>query len=250
VAVAGSLNGLTCTSALPGAHVNQTDLQRTSVAAAAPQAMGLPSDFVDVGDWFYGLLNRGLALGLLIVLAPVLLAVASFIRVRDGAPVLFGHYRVGQHGKLFKCWKFRTMAPNAAELLKDLLERDPVASAEWERDFKLSNDPRITRVGAFLRKTSLDELPQLINVLLGEMRLVGPRPITLEELRRYGASRGHYLAVQPGITGLWQVSGRSNLSYPERVALDRHYVESRTWLADVGILFKTVKVVVFCIGAR
>ncbi len=159
------------------------------------------------------------------------------------------HYRVGYEGKLFRCMKFRTMLRNSEQVLADLLRNDPQARAEWARDQKLANDPRTTRVGRFLRRSSLDELPQLLNVLRGEMNLVGPRPITVAELTRYGSLRWHYLSVRPGITGLWQVSGRNNTTYDERVALDRRYVEQRSWWFDLGILLKTVRVVVMREGA-
>jgi lipopolysaccharide/colanic/teichoic acid biosynthesis glycosyltransferase len=134
-------------------------------------------------------------------------------------------------------------------VLADILRSDPEARAEWAREQKLANDPRITRVGRFLRQSSLDELPQLLNVLRGEMNLVGPRPITVAELARYGRDRWHYLSVRPGITGLWQVSGRNNTTYDERVALDRHYVQRRSLWLDVGILLKTFRVVVLREGA-
>jgi lipopolysaccharide/colanic/teichoic acid biosynthesis glycosyltransferase len=135
-------------------------------------------------------------------------------------------------------------------VLAELLRDDPQARAEWSRDQKLGRDPRITPVGEFLRRSSLDELPQLLNVLRGEMSLVGPRPITVAELTRYGSVRWDYLSVRPGITGLWQVSGRNNTTYEERVALDRRYVEQRSVLFDVAILFKTVRVVLLREGAR
>ena len=195
-------------------------------------------------------LNQLLALLILVLLAPLMAAVAFLIWRRDGAPVLFAHYRVGHDGKLFRCMKFRSMYRDAERMLADLLERDPAARAEWQREQKLQRDPRITPIGHFLRRTSLDELPQLFNVLRGEMSLVGPRPITVGELTRYGRVRWHYLSVRPGMTGLWQVSGRNNTSYDERVALDRRYVEERSMWMDLRILVKTVKVVVARDGAR
>jgi lipopolysaccharide/colanic/teichoic acid biosynthesis glycosyltransferase len=190
------------------------------------------------------------ALALLALLSPVILVVAVLVAQRDGAPVIFGHYRVGLHGRLFRCFKFRTMYRNSEEVLANLLRHDPAARAEWERDQKLSNDPRITPIGQFLRRTSLDELPQLLNVLRGEMCLVGPRPITVAELTRYGRVRWDYLSVRPGLTGLWQVSGRNNTTYEERVAFDREYVDTRSPWLDLKILLKTVKVVVARDGAR
>jgi lipopolysaccharide/colanic/teichoic acid biosynthesis glycosyltransferase len=195
-------------------------------------------------------LNQLIAAVLLILLSPLFAIIVVLIWQRDGGPVLFAHYRVGYEGKLFRCMKFRTMLRNSEEVLSDLLRDDPQARAEWERDHKLVNDPRVTRIGRFLRRSSLDELPQLLNVLRGEMNLVGPRPITVAELARYGRVRWHYLSVRPGITGLWQVSGRNNTTYEQRVALDRRYVEQRSLWLDLGILLRTMRVVAVREGAR
>ncbi len=194
--------------------------------------------------------NRVAAALLLIALAPAMLVVAWQVWRQDRGPILFGHYRVGRDGKLFRCLKYRTMRMDAQAMLNELLERDVVARAEWERDCKLTNDPRVTPIGDFLRRTSLDELPQLFNVLRGEMSLVGPRPITVQELTKYGHVRWHYLSVRPGITGLWQVSGRSDTTYDQRVDLDRRYVEVRSPWLDILLLMKTVKVVLLRDGAR
>ncbi|HQR51842.1 MAG TPA: sugar transferase [Burkholderiales bacterium] len=193
--------------------------------------------------------NRLVGLLLLILLSPLLLAIGFLIWWHDGAPVLFAHYRVGCDGKLFRCIKFRTMVRDSERVLDEVLRGDPAARAEWEHSQKLNDDPRITPIGRFLRRTSLDELPQLVNVVRGEMNLVGPRPITVAELARYGRIRWHYLSVRPGITGLWQVSGRNNISYEERVALDRRYVEQRSFLVDLGILLRTFHTVVAGEGA-
>ena len=195
-------------------------------------------------------LNQGAALLLLLLLSPVLAGIAFLIWQRDGAPVLFAHYRVGLDGKLFRCMKFRSMLRSSEQVLADLLRSDPAAREEWARDQKLRDDPRITPIGRFLRRSSLDELPQLLNVLRGEMNLVGPRPITVAELTRYGSVRWHYLSVRPGITGLWQVSGRNDTTYEERVSLDRRYVEQQSLLGDLAILLKTARVVVLREGAR
>lgn len=196
------------------------------------------------------LINQAIALLMICALSPVLLVIALLIWRTDGAPVLFGHYRVGVNGKLFRCLKFRSMRLDSAAVLAEILRTDPLARAEWQRDQKLLNDPRITAIGHVLRKTSLDELPQLFNVLRGDMHLVGPRPVTVGELTRYGNVRWHYVSVPPGITGLWQVSGRNNTSYDERVSLDRRYVESRSAALDAAILLKTVRVVLLREGAR
>ena len=195
-------------------------------------------------------LDQFAALLLLLLFAPLMAVIALLVWRRDGAPVLFGHYRIGQHGRPFRCLKFRSMYLDSGAMLRELLERDPAARAEWERDHKLSDDPRITPIGHFLRRTSLDELPQLFNVLRGEMSLVGPRPITLAELPRYGQVRWHYLSVRPGMTGLWQVSGRNDTTYDERVELDREFVEQHSLRLRLSILLRTLRVVIRGSGAR
>ena len=188
------------------------------------------------------------ASAILVFLAPLMLLIAGLVW-REGRPIFFAHTRVGQNGQLFKCLKFRSMIPDAAEVLKGLLERDPAARLEWERSHKLKNDPRITALGRFLRKSSLDELPQFWNVLKGDMSLVGPRPVVLDELERYGDGKRYYLEVRPGITGLWQISGRSDLDYEERVSLDTWYVRNWTLWYDIFILFKTAVTVSTKAGA-
>jgi exopolysaccharide production protein ExoY len=203
-----------------------------------------------VSELAFGVVNRIAALALLLVLAPALLWIAFRIWREDGAPIFFGHYRVGRHGRLFRCLKFRTMVRDAKPRLAELLARDPKARAEWDRDQKLSCDPRITPIGDFLRRSSLDELPQLFNVLAGEMVLVGPRPITVPELAKYGVVRWHYLNVAPGMTGLWQVSGRIDFDYAQRVLLDRRYIETRSMAMDLSILLRTAGVVLRGSGAR
>jgi undecaprenyl-phosphate galactose phosphotransferase len=170
-------------------------------------------------------------------------AIALKLRLVDKGPVLFAHARVGRDGETFRCLKFRSMVPNAKEALERLLASDPAARAEWERDYKLKDDPRITPFGRLLRRTSLDELPQLINVVRGDMSLVGPRPVVPAELDRYGEARVYYLQVRPGLTGLWQVSGRNDVDYERRVALDAWYVRNWTLWYDVLILLKTLLVV-------
>jgi len=185
---------------------------------------------------------------LLLLLSPFLLIVASMVR-KSGNPIIFSQVRVGRNGRLFRCYKFRTMVPNAESVLTELLASNPEMKAEWELDHKLRNDPRITPIGAFLRKTSLDELPQLFNVLKGEMSLIGPRPIVTSELSRYRRSIRWYHAVRPGMTGLWQVSGRNDTDYNRRVALDAFYVRNQSFLMDISILIKTIRVVLFRSGA-
>ncbi len=179
----------------------------------------------------------------LLVLAPVFLTIVVLIKQADGGPAFYGHTRVGQRGARFKCWKFRSMRPNSQQLLDDYLAANPGAAREWQETQKLRDDPRVTPIGRFLRETSLDELPQLWNVLRGEMSLVGPRPVLRNELDRYGRDRKYYLLVRPGITGLWQVSGRSTTTYDARVRLDRDYVRQWSLLKDLDILLRTVDVV-------
>jgi len=195
------------------------------------------------------IVHRLAAASLLLVLAPLMMVVMWCIWRTDGAPIFFGHYRVGRGGQLFRCLKFRTMRVDAEDVLQRVLESDPALKLQWDRDQKLASDPRITPIGQFLRKTSLDEFPQLLNVLAGDMRLVGPRPVTPAELMRYDGIRWHYLAVPPGITGLWQVSGRNELSYAQRVALDREYVQTASLWLDLKILLRTAVVVVTGHGA-
>ena len=182
------------------------------------------------------------------VFSPLILAITLMMSL-EGGPILFRHRRIGRGGTTFECLKFRTMVANAEQILQDLLEKDPEAKAEWLRDHKLRNDPRITRLGRFLRKTSLDELPQLWNVLRGEMSLVGPRPIVKEEMLRYGRHLPTYLAAKPGVTGLWQVTGRNDTDYRRRVVMDTYYVRKQTLAMDLRILLKTVKVVLWGHGA-
>lgn len=189
-----------------------------------------------------------IATTLLLALSPLLALLALLIK-RDGGPCFFSHPRVGMHGRTFRCLKFRSMVRDADKVLNDLLASDPKARAEWEQDFKLRNDVRVTRLGRFLRRTSLDELPQLWNVLLGDMSLVGPRPVVEKELGQYGEAAGYYLRVLPGITGLWQVSGRSETSYERRVLLDVSYVKNWSLAGDLRILFRTVGVVLGGRGA-
>lgn len=179
---------------------------------------------------------------LLLMLWPFFAYLAQRIRT-DGAPAIFAHERIGRHGKPFRCYKFRSMIADADHVLAELLSESEEARREWERDFKLRNDPRITPIGLFLRKTSLDELPQLWNVFKGEMSLVGPRPIVTEEMERYGDQLGYYLEARPGMTGLWQISGRNDVDYSARVNLDAWYVRNWSLWYDIVIMLKTVNVV-------
>ena len=184
-----------------------------------------------------------------ILILPVIAIVAILIYLDSPGPIVFGHKRVGQGGKEFPCYKFRSMVPNAQEALEIYLKENPAAREEWERDFKLKDDPRVTKIGKFLRKTSLDELPQLWNVLIGDMSLVGPRPIVRAEVEKYGEYINDFYLVPPGITGVWQVSGRSDTTYEERVLMDSWYVHNWSIWMDIVYLVKTVLVVLKGKGA-
>jgi len=188
------------------------------------------------------------ALVLLILLSPIMITLVLLIR-RDGGAALFAHPRVGKNGRMFNCYKFRSMVVDAEHQLEQLLQDQPEFSAQWESERKLKNDPRVSAIGRYLRRSSLDELPQLMNVIRGEMSLVGPRPVVQTELKRYGQDVGYYLMVRPGMTGLWQVSGRNDVEYDKRVYLDTWYVKNWSIWYDIVILAKTCRVVLLRQGA-
>jgi len=190
-----------------------------------------------------------IGLAILICISPVMLLLVLVIKLDSPGPVLFPHKRIGRRGESFNCYKFRTMVTNAQELLAELLKKDNSLRQEWERHYKLKNDPRITRVGAFLRKTSLDELPQLINVLKGEMSLVGPRPITEKEISHFDSYINDYCLVRPGVTGLWQVSGRSEIDYLQRVRLESWYIRNWSLWLDITLIMRTFAAVLAGNGA-
>jgi UDP-galactose-lipid carrier transferase len=192
--------------------------------------------------------DYAVALLVLVAASPLFLLIALLIK-RDGGPVFYRHKRVGPFGLPFNCLKFRTMVVDADKILQTLLKIDQAVAAEWQATQKLKNDPRITPIGHFLRRTSLDELPQLINVWRGEMSLVGPRPIVAEEMARYGNNMLFYSRMRPGLTGLWQVSGRSETSYHRRIELDVLYVTTWSLWLDLVILIKTVPAVLDRRGA-
>ncbi len=199
------------------------------------------------------LIKRGIDLLLLLVSSPVVLPVtliiAILVKLTSKGPVFYGHKRVGKNRKEIKCWKFRSMVVNADQMLDQILAEHPEMRKEWERDRKFTNDPRVTKLGKFLRKTSLDEIPQLFNILTGEMSFVGPRPVTEPELARYGDFSDYILSVQPGLSGMWQVSGRSDTGYEERITLDTYYIQNWSVWLDIWIIIKTAWVVVKGKGA-
>jgi Undecaprenyl-phosphate galactose phosphotransferase WbaP len=201
----------------------------------------------------YRVLKRGLDVLAVVaagpVLVPIVFIVACLVVLSSPGPVFYSHRRIRRDGAFFSMWKFRTMCVNSAEVLEDYLSRHPEARAEWSKTHKLRDDPRVTRVGRLMRRYSVDELPQVWNVLTGKMSLVGPRPIVAAEVEKYKDSFSYYCRVKPGLTGLWQVSGRSKLTYDERVALDRDYVEHWSIRRDLMILLKTIPSVVNQDGA-
>jgi exopolysaccharide production protein ExoY len=208
------------------------DLQFSATASSQP--IGLTSKRV---------IDIVLALSGIVLLAPLLIICFVATVVTSPGPALFRHRRIGFKGKYFDCLKFRTMATDAPERLRRLLDSDPMAAAEWAANRKLRYDPRVTAIGAILRRSSLDELPQLFNVLRGEMSIVGPRPVTEEELVMYSGAISAYLACRPGITGLWQVSGRSTTTYNKRIACDAFYARNWSMALDAKILIVTIPAV-------
>ena len=223
---------------VPGLHVVRGD--GSGDTAALPSAL-TESEYSPAIQSTY-LAKRAFdivgAVTLALLLSPLILAIITLIRI-EGQPVLFWHKRIGRNGRSFHCVKFRTMVRDAEHVLRQLLNEHPELRDEWTKNFKLRNDPRITMTGRILRLTSLDELPQLWNVLRGEMSLVGPRPIVRAELLRYGRNASKYLAVKPGLTGLWQVKGRNDTTYRRRVAMDKFYVKNQGILLDIYILTAT-----------
>jgi len=193
--------------------------------------------------WGKRALDLALSFIILPFVAPVILILLVLTRM-DGAPGIFGHLRVGKNGAKFRCLKIRTMVPGAEEKLSAYLQSHPAAAEEWAQTQKLTNDPRVTPIGRFLRKTSLDELPQFWNVIKGEMSFVGPRPVTDQELDRYGPNKQSYLSMKPGITGVWQVSGRSDGSYTQRCQMDRDYATRIGLLLDLSLIARTALVFV------
>ena len=221
---------------------------RPAPLRARPPVLAVPA--APVGGRAKRALDISLVLLGLLLLWPLILGLVVLLKAMDPGPVLYGHRRVGFGGREFRCWKFRTMVVDGDAVLERHLRENPADAALWKEQRKLVNDPRVTRLGAVLRKLSLDELPQLLNVLKGEMSLVGPRPIVQAELDHYGTSARHYLATRPGLTGQWQISGRSDTTYAERVRLDRFYVTNWSLWRDLRIIFLTIPAVALSRGAH
>lgn len=225
-------------------HLKHQFIDYGSVSEANSLALGRDSRYA---RWGKALFDLALGLMLLPVLLPVILVLCVLVAMDGGLPI-FGHKRIGKDGREFRCWKIRTMVVDAQERLKKHLADNPEAAAEWQQNFKLENDPRITRIGRFLRKSSLDELPQLFNVFRGEMSFVGPRPVVRDELLRYGLHQQVYMSMRPGVTGLWQVSGRNDVAYDQRVSMDVQYAREVSLTEDVRIVAKTVSSVLSLTG--
>lgn len=214
--------------------------------ALAPATVRKPSGF---DAFLIRAIDIIISLAAILLLLPLLLITMIAVKLTSRGPMLFAHHRLGFGGRTFPCLKFRTMVVDAQERLQHILETDPEARAEWMRDHKLRKDPRITPIGKFLRASSIDELPQFVNVLRGEMSIVGPRPIVKGEVARYGRYFAHYCSVKPGITGLWQVSGRNDVSYRRRVAMDVRYSRLRSVELNIRIIVLTVPMVVLARGS-
>jgi exopolysaccharide production protein ExoY len=234
--------------AIPARAGNIATWPRAGAIGAGLRSRTLPASAAEpIRQPLGGLAKRAadmvLAGLLLLLAAPVMLLVAAAIRLLMGGPVVFGHARVGYGGRTFVCYKFRSMASNAKELLAKHLAENPEAAREWQATHKLANDPRVTPLGRLLRKTSLDELPQLFNVLIGDMSLIGPRPIVPDEIARYGRHAPAYFTARPGITGVWQTNGRSSVSYRTRVACDLYYARHWSLALDLKLLVRTVPAV-------
>lgn len=230
------------------AFANPTEQATSGDLAGDLDAGPVASDHDVRPDWFRPF-DFALAVIALVFFIPLMVMIAVAIKLTSPGPVFFSHRRIGRNGREFHCHKFRTMAVDADARLAALLRDDPLARAEWDRDHKLRDDPRITTIGNILRKTSIDELPQLFNVLGGTMSCVGPRPIVAKEIVRYGRRFNTYCQVRPGITGLWQVSGRNDTSYRRRVAMDVLYVRSRTLRLNGLIMAKTLPAVLLQHGS-
>ncbi|WP_104666303.1 sugar transferase [Ensifer adhaerens] len=210
-----------------------------AVSAAVPPVGGVSKRGFDV-------LAASLAL---VFLSPLFLMLMALVKFSDGGSIFYGHRRVGHNGKTFRCLKFRTMRPDGDRILQDYLKANPAAYEEWRATRKLQDDPRVTIVGSVLRKLSLDELPQLVNIVRGEMSIVGPRPVVEDELELYDSAAVYYLQSRPGLTGLWQISGRNDVSYATRIAFDTQYVQNWSLLSDFSIVVKTIPAVCLSRGS-
>lgn len=224
-----------------------TALARQGSAIAMPPAQAYPNALQKLlnGAFAKRTFDIGFSLGVLIFLSPLYITIALIIKFSSPGPIFYVQRRVGKNYRPFGCIKFRTMVIDAEAVLEEMFQRSPELRAEFEQDFKLKKDPRITAIGRFLRLTSLDEFPQFWNVLVGDMSIVGPRPLVPREIYKYGRHMDKVLTIRPGLTGIWQVSGRNDIPYSTRVRMDSYYVHHRNWWIDLWIVFKTVFVMLF-----
>ena len=220
----------------------EQDIVRRALVQSAARDRALSESLGRVFDFT-------VALAAIVFLGPVMMITALLIACERKGPIIFRHQRIGKEGRSFIVYKFRTMSVQGEEILARHLENNPLARAEWEADHKLKADPRVSRLGSFLRSSSLDELPQFINVLLGQMSIVGPRPITLAEISKYGDHFGSYCSVKPGVTGVWQVSGRNNISYQRRVEMDALYARRKSVMLDFTLVMATIPAVLMRRGS-
>lgn len=223
----------------PEARLGSLPLKYSGLANAHPPIGGMLKRGFDVVGALVGLL----------LLSPLFLILMLLVKLSGRGSIFYGHVRVGRNGNSFKCLKFRTMVQDGADVLARHLAENPDAAIEWAATRKLQNDPRVTAIGTILRKLSLDELPQILNILRGDMSIVGPRPVVTDELAMYGNASVYYLKSRPGLTGLWQISGRNDVSYGERVAFDTHYVQNWSFVTDLSIILRTVPAVLASRGS-
>ena len=236
---------MTSNSQVISVKVVQTSLKRSLYWIMSKLGLQKTSVPTLTGDMSKRLFDIVFSLSVLILFSPLYLILAILIATTSRGPIFYYQKRVGKNFKTFRCVKFRTMVNNADQVLQTMLEECPTMKKEFEENFKLKKDPRITWIGNFLRYTSLDEFPQFWNVLKGEMSVVGPRPLVPEELPRYGYRIKKVLTIRPGITGLWQVSGRNDIPYEKRVRIDVYYSSSHNWFMDLWIIIKTIGVMLF-----
>jgi lipopolysaccharide/colanic/teichoic acid biosynthesis glycosyltransferase len=235
---------MTANSQLISVKIVQGLIRKSSQAFFNPHRLKL-SFLVLNGNFYKRIFDIVFALLVLTIFSPLYLILIIVVALNSQGPVFYVQKRIGRNYQAFNCIKFRTMVNNADKELENIMEDSAQMRQEFQESFKLKQDPRITKVGQFLRLTSLDELPQFWNVLKGEMSVVGPRPLVPEELPKYGRKINTVLQIKPGITGLWQVSGRNDIPYPKRVQIDVYYANSHNWLMDLWIIYKTIGVILF-----
>ncbi|MEM6612060.1 MAG: sugar transferase [Cyanobacteria bacterium P01_C01_bin.72] len=237
---------MTANSQLISVKIVQGLIRKSGQAFFNPYRLKLKlSSLILNGNFYKRMFDIVFALSVLTIFSPMYLILMILVALNSQGPIFYVQKRIGRNHQPFNCIKFRTMVNNADKVLETIMQDSDQVRQEFQESFKLKQDPRITKVGRFLRLTSLDELPQFWNVLKGEMSVVGPRPLVPEELPKYGRKINTVLQIKPGITGLWQVSGRNDIPYPKRVQIDVYYAKSRSWLLDLWIIYKTIGVVLF-----